>query len=82
MPLLQMVTSAYVQFGILFRHRLFLALQYFCVIPQNDSCKVESKPLVCFCVMESALANHDLDLHVNLHTDLPRMCACLMHTLT
>lgn len=77
-----MVTSAYVQFGILFRHTLFLALQYFCVIPRNDSCKVESKPLVCFCVMESVLPNHDLDLHVNLHINLPRTCACLTHTLT
>lgn len=84
-----MVTSVYVQFGVFFRHRLFLALQYLYVIPQNDSRKVErssfwkqTTSLFLWLVMEFVLPNHDLDLHVNLHINLPRTYVCLMHTLT
>lgn len=80
-----MVTSVY---GVFFRHRLFLAIQYFCVIPQNDSRKVEwssfwkqTTSLFLWLVMESVLPNHDLDLHVNLHINFPTMCVYLMHTL-
>lgn len=49
------------------------------VTPQNDLCKVERSSfqkqttgLFLWLVKESVFPNHDLDLHVNFHMNLPR----------